>query len=151
MLAVVVDDDPLMRALAGRVLRRAGIGCLGFASADDALPALAELGDEVSVLVTDVQMPGSMDGLGLARHAGEVHPRLPVIVMSGSAAALEQATSIAHVVAVLAKPFPPLDLAALAIAAAGSPVAGAHPDRVLVEHSGPWLTGGPQPGAGRTT
>jgi DNA-binding NtrC family response regulator len=118
MLALVVDDDPIMRELAGRVLRRAGMGCLGFASADDALPALAELDDEVSVLVTDVQMPGSLDGLGLARHAGEAHPGLPVIVMSGAAEALEAAAALGAVVAVLEKPFALADLARLATEAA---------------------------------
>jgi two-component system, response regulator PdtaR len=118
VLVVLVDDDPVVRVLAGRVLRRAGMGCLGFASADDALPALAELRGEVSVLVTDVQMPGSMDGLGLAAHAGEAHPGLPVVVMSGSPGALERAAALAPVAATLAKPFPTAELARVVLGAA---------------------------------
>jgi len=118
MLALVVDDDPVVRALATRVLRRAGMGCLGFASADDAVGALAELRGEVSVLVTDVQMPGSMDGLGLAAHAGEAHPGLPVVVMSGSPGGLERAAAMASVVSTLGKPFPPAELARVALEAA---------------------------------
>lgn len=118
MLALVVDDDPVVRTLAGRVLRRSGMGCLGFGSADDAIPALAELDGEVSVLVTDVSMPGSLDGLGLAAHAASAHPGLPVIVMSGDAEALERAGVIEPVVATLAKPFPPNELARLALLAA---------------------------------
>lgn len=111
----MVDDDPVVRSLAGRVLRRSGMGCLGFASADDALPALAELRGEVSVLVTDVQMPGSLDGLGLAAHAEEAHPGLPVIVMSGSPGSLERAAALAPVVATLGKPFAPSELARLTL------------------------------------
>lgn len=118
MLAMVVDDDPVIRVLAGRALRRSGMGCLGFASADDAVGALAELRGEVSVLVTDVRMPGSLDGLGLAAHAAEAHPGLPVIVMSGSPGALEAAAALPPVVATLGKPFPPAELVRLALEAA---------------------------------
>ena len=118
MLALVVDDDPVVRALASRVLRRAGMGCLAFASADEAAGALAELRGEVSVLVTDVQMPGSMDGLGLAAHAGEAHLGLPVVVMSGSPGGIERAAALQPVVATLAKPFPTAELARVALEAA---------------------------------
>lgn len=120
MLALVVDDDPVIRVLAGRVLRGAGMGCLGFAGADDAVAALAELDGEVSVLVTDVQMPGSLDGLGLAAHAGEAHPGLPVVVMSGLPEALVRAAAMSSVVATIGKPFPPAELARVALAAARS-------------------------------
>lgn len=119
LLALVVDDDPLVRMLAGRVLRRAGMGCLGFASADDALPVLADLHGEVDVLVTDIHMPGSsLDGLGLARHAAAADPGLAVVVMSGDADALLEAADLAAVSAVLDKPFPPAELVRLTLAAA---------------------------------
>lgn len=118
MLAVVVDDDPLVRLIARRALQRAGMGCLGFGNADDAVPALAELGGDVSVLVTDVQMPGSIDGIGLAAHAIDAHPGLPVIVISGSRELLEKAASLASTIQTLAKPFVPSDLVQMALAAA---------------------------------
>lgn len=113
MLAMVVDDDPLVRLIAGRALRRAGIGCLGFRDADEAMSALGELRSEVAVLVTDVSMPGSVDGLGLVRHVESAHPGLRVIVMSGSEGSLACAAAMSAVSAVIAKPFTPGQLTAL--------------------------------------
>lgn len=121
MLALVVDDDPMVLAIAGRALARVGMRCLGLGSADEAVPALAHLGNEVAVLVTDVQMPGSMDGIGLAAHAGELYPGLPVIVMSGHPEGLLRAGDLAPVVATLAKPFRPDELARLASGAVRPP------------------------------
>ena len=37
-----------------------------------------------ALLVTDIQMPGSMDGIALARHVGERWPHIKIVVISGA-------------------------------------------------------------------
>lgn len=120
MLALVADDDPLSRRITMTALRRAGLACLGFASADDALGALEALGGEAAVVVTDVAMPGSIDGLGLARRVGEDLPGIPVVVVSGDRYSVEAASAIPAVVAALEKPFRPDELAGAVLRAAAS-------------------------------
>jgi CheY-like chemotaxis protein len=117
MLAVVVDDEAVIRLGAARILQDAGMTQVSFASADLALGYLSLGAAEVGLVLTDVSMPGVMDGLGLARWLGSAYPRLPVIVMSASPRALVEAWTIPTVAAVIAKPFHPANLAALAMCA----------------------------------
>lgn len=58
------------------------------ASADEAAAVLASVA-VVDLLITDVEMPGSMDGLQLARRTLADRPSLPVIVVSGWAGAVD--------------------------------------------------------------
>lgn len=80
---LVVEDEPVVRELVMRLLRRAGHQVTG---ATDGEQALAVAGKELAfdVLVTDVVMPG-MNGRELAERLRERHPRLPVLFMSGYA------------------------------------------------------------------
>jgi CheY-like chemotaxis protein len=103
MLALVVDDDTLMRLVACRILRRAGIATIGFATADAALALLDPPEPAVSLVVTDVHMPGVLDGIELARRVGATGLGPPVIVMSGSEGALDAAARIPGVRAALRK------------------------------------------------
>lgn len=82
------------------------------------MPGLGQFEGEVSVLVTDVQMRGSMDGLGLAAQPSTAHPGLPVVAMSRSPGAVEAAAALTHVAAALAKPFASDVLAQVVLAAA---------------------------------
>jgi CheY-like chemotaxis protein len=82
---LIVDDEPYIRMAAADIV--AGIGATAFEAAD-AGEALAILGDhpEIRLLVTDVNMPGTMDGVALARRARELRPDMSVIVTSGQRA-----------------------------------------------------------------
>ena len=104
MLAIVVDDDTVTRVIASRILRTAGVTSLGFATADEALALLDPLHPDVSMLLTDVSMPGSIDGLELARRTRAGSPHLPVIVMSGSDGSLADARRIDGIAGVVGKP-----------------------------------------------
>ena len=78
---LVVDDDVLVRTAIGENLRDAGFRVLEASSAHDAIGVLlAEL--PIDVLVTDLQMPGAMDGFGLGLAASGAAPDLKVLVMS---------------------------------------------------------------------
>jgi two-component system nitrogen regulation response regulator GlnG len=76
----VVDDDRSVRFVLATALRDAGYAVEGFASANDALSALAGV-PAPDLIFTEVRMPGD-DGLVLLDALKSAHPQLPVIVMS---------------------------------------------------------------------
>lgn len=67
-VVLIVEDEPLLRMLAVEVVEDAGFVALEARDADEAV-ILLESRNDISVLFTDINMPGSMDGLKLA-HAG---------------------------------------------------------------------------------
>jgi CheY-like chemotaxis protein len=81
-VVLVVDDEPLIRMNAADMLVDAGFDVL---EAENAVDALAILADhpEIQVLFTDVNMPGDMDGLDLARRVHQLRPEVHLIVTSG--------------------------------------------------------------------
>jgi DNA-binding NtrC family response regulator len=66
--------------------------------------------ERFDVVVSDMAMPGAMDGLALAEHLRAVYPALPVVLMTGYAHQLHEAS--ARRFTVLAKPCAPEVLAA---------------------------------------
>ena len=105
MMVFVVDDEPVIRMLVTRVLAQLGLEAGTFSNADDALPEIEAAGTSAEMVITDVTMPGSIDGIGLAERLSLSRPRLPLIVMSGDAAALERAAASCSVCSTLQKPF----------------------------------------------
>ena len=83
---LIVEDDVLIRVLLADELRDAGLRVIEAANADEAL-SIFEAGAQVDLLFTDVQMPGSIDGVELARRIKTIHPALPIILTSGNAGA----------------------------------------------------------------
>src|SRR3954447_2563672 len=85
-VALVVDDEPFARLSAVQVLVDQAYLVLEAADADEAL-ALLEQNDDVSLVVTDIGMPGQMDGLAMARHLRDRDSGLALIVATGRALA----------------------------------------------------------------
>jgi two-component system NtrC family sensor kinase len=83
---LVVEDDVQVRQLACEMLEQLGYETMRVANAEAALGALAE-GQTVDLLLTDVMMPGGMDGIALAAEARRRRPELPVLLSSGYAGA----------------------------------------------------------------
>lgn len=81
-VVLVVEDDTLVRMLAVDLLEEAGFEVVEAACAPAALVALEERRD-VQVLMTDVEMPGSPDGFGLARHVAAARPEVGIMIVSG--------------------------------------------------------------------
>ena len=75
----IVDDDRSIRWVFEKALSREGIAYNSFASARDALDALA--GGAPQVLISDIRMPGQ-SGIELLQEVKEKHPAVPVIVMT---------------------------------------------------------------------
>ena len=79
---LVVEDEVLLRLTVAEELRANGIGVLEAANADEAL-ALLQSQVAVNLVLTDVRMPGSMDGLALANLLRRTRPGLKLIIASG--------------------------------------------------------------------
>jgi CheY-like chemotaxis protein len=101
-LVLVVEDEALVRAALAETLRDLGYHAVEVADADAAL-ALLDRGVGVDAILSDVTMPGSLDGLGLAAAARARLPGLPVILATGRAGALD-GRSLPPGVGVLRKP-----------------------------------------------
>lgn len=80
---LVVEDDVLLRLMAVDIVEAAGFEALSAASADEALSILEARAYDILLMFTDVQMPGSMDGLGLAHAVHDRWPPVALIVTSG--------------------------------------------------------------------
>lgn len=81
---LVVEDDLLVRDIIVDILGEAGLDVLEAGSAGEALRLLAI--QPVDAVVTDVDMPGQIDGIGLARRICELSPAVGVVVISGGPA-----------------------------------------------------------------
>lgn len=79
---LVVEDEILIRMDISEALERAGFGVLEAGNADEAIAILNQR-DDVRVLFTDIDMPGSMDGLRLAAAVRDKWPPIEIIVTSG--------------------------------------------------------------------
>lgn len=82
LLVLVVEDDDLLRPLTVEAVQLMGFEVTSCSCADEALRLLAKP-PTPALVITDVQMPGSMDGLALALTIAGRWPALPVIITSG--------------------------------------------------------------------
>ena len=81
-LVLVVEDDRVLRGLVTRVITAAGFDVMESANADEALGKL-ERHAGIRIVFTDVDMPGSMNGLTLANAVRGRWPPMKIIVASG--------------------------------------------------------------------
>lgn len=83
--AIIADDHPIILQGAGVLLRNAQIEVVGEASGGISLLALLE-SRPCDVVLTDLTMPNEgLDGPHLLEHIRQRHPRLPVVVLTGTA------------------------------------------------------------------
>src|SRR5258707_320812 len=79
---LVVEDEMLLRMRAVDIVEDAGFRSVEAVNADEALSILESRSD-ISLLFTDIQMPGSMDGLKLAHAVHDRWPAIKIILVSG--------------------------------------------------------------------
>lgn len=79
---LLVEDEALLRLMAKEELSDLGFTVTASSDADDALAILGS-GDEFDILVTDIRMPGSIDGWELARRVKAMRPGMGIIYVSG--------------------------------------------------------------------
>ncbi|MBB3953013.1 response regulator [Aureimonas jatrophae] len=101
---LIVEDDALVRAEAVDLCEEAGFTAYEAKNADQAIRML-ERHSEIRVLFTDVEMPGTMDGLKLARAVRDRWPPVAIIVTSGRMKV--ETTDMPENGLFFAKPYPP--------------------------------------------
>lgn len=79
---LVVEDEVIVRFDVCDYLRDHGFDVLEAGTAEEAIGIL-DSGAPVSLIFTDVQMPGRLSGLDLARHAATHYPKAKVLITSG--------------------------------------------------------------------
>jgi two-component sensor histidine kinase/CheY-like chemotaxis protein len=79
---LVVEDEMILRMRAVDIVEDAGFRPVEAVNADEAI-AILESRSDISLLFTDIQMPGSMDGLKLAHAVHERWPSIKIILVSG--------------------------------------------------------------------
>lgn len=98
---LIVEDEPLIRMCAVEFAEDAGFLAIEASDAESALRMLADRPD-VSLLFTDINLPGPLDGVELAERAARDYPRLKILISSGKP---PPTTRIAAPTAFLPKPY----------------------------------------------
>jgi two-component system, response regulator PdtaR len=81
-VVLIVEDEFLLRMDSAAVMEEAGFEVVQAANADEAI-AILGMRSDIGVVFTDIQMPGSMDGLKLARFVRDRWPPIKIVATSG--------------------------------------------------------------------
>jgi CheY-like chemotaxis protein len=111
---LVVDDEAVIRTSVREILEDEGFGVKEAATADEALLHLE--GNGISLVLTDIEMPGRFNGLELARMIRAMWPTIAVVVTSGKT--LPRSAELPPYTPMLTKPFSPERLLSVVRAAA---------------------------------
>ena len=81
-VALIVDDECFARLFAVQILLDLGFVVLEAADAHEGMTMLRD-NEDVTIVFTDINMPGDIDGLDLVRHVRKARPGVAVLVTSG--------------------------------------------------------------------
>ena len=104
--ALIVEDDPMQRDMICLLLEESEVDVIECESAEAAELVLERAADSLVLLMTDVQLAGTMDGVELAHIARRYNPGMGVIVTSGKPLHQELPDGVQF----WAKPWAPLDV-----------------------------------------
>jgi two-component system, response regulator PdtaR len=104
MVILVVEDEPLVRLFLTDFLDEAGFKIFEAVNADEAMTILKARPD-IQAILSDIEMPGSMNGLQLARTVHERWPGIGIVITSGRER--PGPDDLSDKVAFLAKPYLP--------------------------------------------
>lgn len=111
---LLVEDEYLIRLILVEELSEAGFEVCEAENGDRAAALILDPPVRFTLLITDIHMPGRMNGIEVARLMRGVDPSVPVIYMTGRPDALGAVDPSAKRQALLQKPFSPADLLSLA-------------------------------------
>ena len=109
-VVLIVEDEALLRMDAVDMIAAAGFEVVEAANADEAIDIL-EARPDIAVVFTDIQMPGSMDGLKLARAVRGRWPPIKIVATSGLVNVRE--TDLPEGGRFLPKPYSPTQVAGM--------------------------------------
>lgn len=81
--ALIVDDDPIILMDLAGILSDAGFRCVEADNGDDAKALLPGRAESITLLFSDVEMPGGTNGFALARHVSSTYPWIEIVIASG--------------------------------------------------------------------
>jgi DNA-binding NtrC family response regulator len=108
-IALVVEPDQEQRALVATLLEESDLQVIECDSAEAALAVVDLKGDQMAMVVTDVELAGRIDGIALAKNLEAQHPEMPVIVMSAASSG-RRVGGLPDNVIELTQPWRPLDM-----------------------------------------
>ena len=102
-LILVVEDDPLILEFLCEILQEEGFAVEPQISADAASQFLEQHAPQVGLLLTDITMPGKLNGADLANQFGDRWPDKPIMIMSGFET--PKSSGVKHPVSFIKKPW----------------------------------------------
>ena len=102
---LVVEDEFLIRAMLSSYLQECGFKVIEGSTADEAVAIIENMDVQIDLVLTDIRMPGSMDGFGLARWIRTNRPSMHVILTSGDTKKAEAAKELCEDAAFFVKPY----------------------------------------------
>ena len=81
---LVIDDEPFILEYVRKVLHQAGYATFLAENADQALARFEERKGEIDLVLTDIVMPDSIDGLELAARIHQIEPTVPILFITGA-------------------------------------------------------------------
>jgi CheY-like chemotaxis protein len=117
---LVVEDDALVRMYLVAAIEAEGLKAYEAADADEAI-LLMEAHRDIAVLFTDIEMPGSMDGIKLSHSVRHRWPPVSIFITSGRRAPAAEDMPLSSIF--LRKPYSPSDLQQIFDAATGAMLA----------------------------
>jgi DNA-binding NtrC family response regulator len=81
---LVVDDEPVVLKLVKRILTRDGFSVLTVKNAQEAWELIVDDRLTIDLLLTDIGMPSSINGIELAQRAQKQRPSLPILLTTGT-------------------------------------------------------------------
>jgi len=103
-MILLVEDEWLLRATVSDILRDLGFEVAEAPTADEAVTMLCN-DKSIRLVISDVRMPGKMDGIHLAAWIAQNRPGLPVILASGATAPGREVDAMRHADRWLNKPY----------------------------------------------
>lgn len=83
---LVVEDEPIILFAVEALLEDAGFTVLAASNGKSAIDLLQDFKDSLRGLITDIRIPGGLNGWDVARRARELRPDLPVVYTTGDSA-----------------------------------------------------------------
>lgn len=107
---LVIEDEHAVQGYIEDVLREAGFGAESLSSGEEALTVLMANKAKFRALLTDVNLAGRLSGWEVAQRVRETKPDMPVIYMTGAAAADDWPSRGVPGSVLIIKPFAPVQL-----------------------------------------
>jgi DNA-binding response OmpR family regulator len=107
---LLVEDEPLIRLILADELQREGFHVVEARDGDAAVEVIAASATPITMLITDIHMPGSLDGVAVGARMRAHNPKVPIIYTTGRPDMLERIRPLREWDAFLGKPFTPSNL-----------------------------------------